>query len=492
MAAKQRSFADPETLVSGRGGRTRVVVERVGADGEWKSDSASFVDPATGEVASDHGLLCACGHEFGEYVRRALPRPFLPQMSGPSSRVLTDLWAGRRLKLLRVAGGAWEGGWQVASFREWNKGPHSPNTQWSMAINRSGCVADTDEEVLENDTKVMIDGLKGAPQHNRRVGQIKGYIQDKGRYVVRYRDDCAAAETITVNVKPGNVFVCEKHDLCRVNVSGGGTLGRSWSTSARDYEPPDGVAKLISFRWLDDASPEIEMEGGVSCPTCRAIEPARAGFMPAESSQLHPGECPICMESSDACLKLRCGHTVCDLCWRRWAATKSGDNAQLAAMMHMEQTIAETDPAFLAEQKVVYQNKFDELQGQGQGSRMLHTLLQGAEDGSAAGLAGFRTALLVYPVGLLCSEQAKHHFKARASLSAVEVVIEVLGTRVDDIVTFYKQQHKQQQHKLPGSTEEEIAGFVMSRELLGMCSDVGERYEASENFVGAIRERYST
>ena len=60
---------------SGRKPQPRVVVEREGANGRMVAESTSTIDPATGElVEGADGLLCEPGHEFGEYVRRVLPR----------------------------------------------------------------------------------------------------------------------------------------------------------------------------------------------------------------------------------------------------------------------------------------------------------------------------------------------------------------------------------------------------------------------------------
>ena len=306
FAAQIQGERGSGNITSGRRGNMRATIQQGGittavaqtADGQW-------VDIAD-------GLLCLCGHEFGEYVRRALAEPFPYSSSDPAAREVTQLWPGRRLRLLRGdAAGEWETDWRVAKWRQWNSGPMDSGTKWSVVIHR-GCSAEEtlaaedakqsqqerrkklasgaepepepesseeDDEAfydarepaqLPNNAHVMIAGLVGAPQHNRCVGQVKGFSASKGRYLVRYV--AADGDAVDVNVKPGNLFLCELHRLCRVNVEGGGTFGRPWSCTAADYEAPDAATKLISFRWLEAAEPVLEPFEGVSCPKCRAIE----------------------------------------------------------------------------------------------------------------------------------------------------------------------------------------------------------------------------
>ena len=139
MADAKRSFN------SGREPQPRFVIEREGPDGRMVPESTASIDPATGEVVQGaDGLMCEPGHEFGEYVRRALPRSFLTSLEGgPSWREIRDLWAGRALKLLRAADGQWEDDWRVAALRQSYKGMPDPNCRWALTIHRSSCAADT-------------------------------------------------------------------------------------------------------------------------------------------------------------------------------------------------------------------------------------------------------------------------------------------------------------------------------------------------------------
>jgi hypothetical protein len=513
MADAKRSFN------SGREPQPRFVIEREGPDGRMVPESTASIDPATGEVVQGaDGLMCEPGHEFGEYVRRALPRSFLTSLEGgPSWREIRDLWAGRALKLLRAADGQWEDDWRVAALRQSYKGMPDPNCRWALTIHRSSCAADTlaaeqaqqspaatggnsedgaepqgaEPLLLAKDTTVMIDGLRGAPEHNRRVGQIKGYNAEKGRYIVRYRqstesaapEDPAAA--ITVNVRATNIFVCEKHKLCRVNVRGGGTLGNPWRTRASEYEPPDAQSKLISFRWVDKALPEIDLEDGVSCPNCRQIEPARAGYAPAEKSQLRHGECPICLETSDACLQLNCGHMVCDLCWRRWSAQKCGDGAQLEAMMED----IEINEAKLIAAREEAAATFTAMNGKVPLAQMARPLLKDSGDCSTTGLIRFKKALLVQPIALVASDQIKRYFRESASATATEVYVEVLSTRTECMLTFLNSQVEAGSLSIAQfgcSTVEEAADYMMGTTLIAICQRIGELYEAAQNFRGAI------
>ena len=77
------------------------------------------------------------------------------------------------------------------------------------------------------------------------------------------------------------------------------------------------------------ARAEFDIREGLSCPTCRAIEPPTAGDVPAE--QLSAGECPVCLDSSDSCLTLQCGHRICQSCWKKWALADGGQQAALFA-----------------------------------------------------------------------------------------------------------------------------------------------------------------
>jgi hypothetical protein len=286
-------------------------------------------------------------------------------------------------------------------------------------------------------------------------------------------------------VRAANIFVCEKHKICRVNVSGGGTLGNSWKTRASEYEPPDAQSKLISFRWVDGSLPEIDLEDGVSCPNCRQIEPARAGYAPAEGSQLRHGECPICLETSDACLQLNCGHMVCDLCWRRWSAQKSGDSAQLEAMMED----IEIDSAKLISAREEAAVQFGTMNGKIPLAQLVRPLLKDSEDLSTAGLIRFKKALLVQPIGLIAGDQIGRYFRESASVTAAEVYVEVMSTRMDCMLTFIKPQVEAglvPLAQIDCSTAEEAAAYMMGKSMVGICQRIGELYEEAHNFMGAI------
>ena len=184
---------------------------------------------------------------------------------------------------------------------------------------------------------------------------------------------------------------------------------------------------------MDEALPEIDVEDGVSCPNCRQIEPARAGYAPAERSQLRHGECPICLETSDACLQLNCGHMVCDLCWRRWSAQKCG--ARLEAMMED----IEINEAKLIAAREEAAATFTAMNGKVPLAQMVRPLLKDSGDCSTTGLIRFKKALLVQPIALVASDQIKRYFRESASATATEVYVEVLSTRTECMLKFFEQ-----------------------------------------------------
>ena len=63
------------------------------------------------------------GAMFDEYMRRACDQPFPFSPSDPASRT-TDVWAGRRLRVLPVVDGVWLEGRLApqAALKQWNTG----------------------------------------------------------------------------------------------------------------------------------------------------------------------------------------------------------------------------------------------------------------------------------------------------------------------------------------------------------------------------------
>ena len=238
--------------------------------------------------------------------------PFSP--SAPAERTVRDLWPGRKLAT-KMAGGEWRTG-TVSHWTQFNAGPMADSTRWKLSVLLDPLPAGA--QLAPGDV-VEIHSLAGAKQHNGHRGEIRAFIEEKGRFRVHYSEGNGST-TIAVNVKPDNLrrVTTLESDVRRMNVDGGGTLLR--------FGP--GSQPLISLEWREPAIPQLDLNAGSSyanCPVCRAVEPPRAGYVPADAPT-EPGECPICIESAE-CMRLHCKHQICKPCWVNWCRASAGHGA---------------------------------------------------------------------------------------------------------------------------------------------------------------------
>ena len=52
------------------------------------------------DIAGPRPLRCACGTEFGKYMEQAVDEPFPYSATGPVDQTITNVWQGRRLRVL--------------------------------------------------------------------------------------------------------------------------------------------------------------------------------------------------------------------------------------------------------------------------------------------------------------------------------------------------------------------------------------------------------
>lgn len=256
----------------------------------------------------------SCGGHFNQYVKhfRTSDFPYCHYTGGSEEH--TDLWSGRTLKLkLHKDAPHWRMA-KVESFLEWLTGPYCPEANWTITVRF------TDVKDGEGNPPVSfaigdiveIHGLQGAKQHNGKEAAVASFVEETGRYCVQYKDTKRRHQTI--GVKPCNLKHVEvmEFDVCRCNVEGGGTLNLKIDHLGR------GSKHLISFEWLEEATPQLKMNGDcwcVTCPTCRAVTKS---FDTVNGDHLVDHlvgmECPICMEAKNCMPIGTCGHFICRDC----------------------------------------------------------------------------------------------------------------------------------------------------------------------------------
>jgi ssDNA-binding Zn-finger/Zn-ribbon topoisomerase 1 len=255
----------------------------------------------------------SCGLQFSQYVKlvRTSDFPFCQNRGG--SQQHTNLWPGRTLKIkLHKDAPNWRLA-KVESFLEWLSGPLNPKADWDLTV-RFTDVTDVNDN-KENPPAfaagdiIEIHGLQGAKQHNGRQATVVSLDETTGRVAVYFRNADTKCQTLAV--KPCNlkhVEVCQ-FKITRCNVEGGGTMSLK-----SDYWYGLGTNDLISFEWLEEATPEIHTDDGwcVTCPTCRAVTSSHHAVNRDNSAQM---ECPVCMEAKKCTAIGTCGHFVCGDCF---------------------------------------------------------------------------------------------------------------------------------------------------------------------------------
>lgn len=236
------------------------------------------------------------GTDFDEYTQRVLAESFPYSPVSPASRLVENLWSGRRFRLYQDKNSFRQG--RVVSWKQWNCGPFSRTLFWNLNVKMDSIdVGDT----------IVVDGTR---LHNGKEATILEFYAKANRYKIQFLDNGGITTVKSENIKPSSTTYC----VNRMNIDGGGTLTRK----------NDSSDTLLSLEWMDPAVPSIDLDEGalkLNCPTCRAVEPPHAAYddsPPLSSSSSTEKDCPVCMERQASCRTLACGHDVCNECWNKW------------------------------------------------------------------------------------------------------------------------------------------------------------------------------
>ena len=245
------------------------------------------------DIAGPRPLRCACGTEFGKYMEQAVDEPFPYSATGPVDQTITNVWQGRRLRVLPPRDGPltnvpepreqmerrWQTG-KVVKLCQWNSGPFSDRVNWNITIQFDNDDADRPESMRAPAARAMPLDLPDIDEVEhlsyRDLQQLARYLDlpSSGRMealktaitaVLTTKEEEGAAAIAAQAAAKGGVPV--EWGVCRADVTRGGTLQPLRNSSA-EYRTSQ---QLISFEWLDPAVPALEVQEGVTCPTCRAV-----------------------------------------------------------------------------------------------------------------------------------------------------------------------------------------------------------------------------
>ena len=427
------------------------------------SDGGSYSINAHGQVTSvGESLGSDCGVDFDEYTRRALSEPFPYNSMSPASRDINDLWAGRTLKL--YLNNQWREG-KVLSWCQWNMGPFSGETHWSLKV---------ELDTLEPRDVVEVHGLQGATQYNGKTGTIIQYIPEQERYKVKIT---GGGTNAVIAVKPVNLKLpVLDMKVCRMNIDGGGTLQQM------DIKDPP----LLSLEWLQPASPNINLDDGATysnCPTCRAVEPPLAAYQEPVLTDTDQ-ECPVCLETT-SCRLLQCQHVVCDPCWTKWRRNSSGVPASWEHMDQLEEERAKRQQELLARiphtrgGTATKPGDSDEVieecveASKSLQRAFLSQLIEDAHNGEQ-GLMRFHREVMVESLLMWCSEYVFYQLGKELPIPGIEALLQVFEDRKNELHTL---------SMADGLTTTDSFFHAVSYRL---CLSIGEQYEEVNNYRGAI------
>mmetsp|Transcript_1238 Transcript_1238/g.2715 ORF Transcript_1238/g.2715 Transcript_1238/m.2715 type:complete len:621 (+) Transcript_1238:269-2131(+) len=265
----------------------------------------------------------SCGKEFDAYVKRTQePFPYDPEM--PASHDL-DMWKGRKAKIYQSPAS-----YRIATVQKWsqnNSGPYSSSTKWTIQLkfDDDGDGDNSGSKFVKGDVVQIVNKPK---LHDGKDGVVVAVNNTSGKLKVQLNDDAM----VFVSVLPENL----KHEsrrtgahvysVRRMNVAGGGVLDDHVTRPepAGSLGPPTTEKKKVSLEWIDEASPPLPTDlfpntVNVKCPTCRAVEPNDTAFDDTEVKlHVNPESCPICADDKLPSRTLRCGHVLCNDCFRQW------------------------------------------------------------------------------------------------------------------------------------------------------------------------------
>lgn len=507
-----------------------------------------------GMVPGDGGapaLSCGCGSEFGEYMRNAVDAPFPWDPSVPARRVVTTVWRGRRLRVLFEAGGDWKVG-RVIKFEQHNTGPFARETNWSVSVRfddaavpaemaRHAEAADTEnghnERIFAHQTaeqaRLSIYSLSyrelqstlkamGLPAVGRKqvlaTRLYDAWLSDANEEWSA-EEEAAAATAAAESEAAADV----ERTIAQVEAAGARSRSHSRSPSPSPRERPippvefdfvranvrvGGTLKdprvgkeglLLSFQWLDRPVPDLSLGEGVTCPTCRQLQPPTAGE-DVSPEAMCVGECPVCLSEAQDCLRLQCSHLVCRSCWKRWESvdTFAGDG-------NVEDGPEEPDGSELSQEELQTERKrlYDDMIRQigtvshtrgGDARNCEHcatlsrlvdeTLSQMEEDdnGSRNGLRRLRRRLLTEPIITSMSDHIRRVTLRYGSIAMLRVFVDVIPLRETCIVAEIDRAQDRGEHC---SSEEERTKAVNSW-VKSFCCRIGELYEEQGKFASAI------
>ena len=528
-------------------------------------------------------LECSCGTEFGEYMTKALDAPFPYDGTAPSSRSVTTVWRGRRLRVLLEADGDWQTG-RVVKFEQYNMGPFSRDTHWIVSVRFDDAVAASalrrrepshaadsadagadasesagqrqldappsgngrDERLFAHQTaqeaKESIDdlsyrelqsGLKnvGLPATGRKdvlaARLYEAWLND-AEETWDAEDEDAAEEAAEAAAEVAEVerAVAEVEEAA--SAGGHGGRGRSPSPSPGPRQPPilpvdfavlranvrvGGTLKdpregreglLLSFQWLDPPVPDLSLGDGVSCPTCRQVQPPTAGEEIAPEA-LCVGECPVCLCEARDCLTLQCSHLVCQSCWKKWVAVDTvGDQAHGGDENEPEEPDGSelSQEALQAERKILYDEMVRQtgaaphIQG-GDSTTCPHcaniadivdesiTSMETDDSGGRNGLRRLRRRLLTKPIIISMSDHIRNVAMRYGSIALMQVFTEVIALRENCIATEIERGEIERGGS-EAKLDEEARKKAVDSWTKTFCCRIGEVYEDQGKFARAI------
>eukprot|EP01043_Picozoa_sp_COSAG02_P000319 COSAG02_NODE_6_length_64796_cov_76.792865_2_plen_1237_part_00 len=502
-------------------------------------------------------LECSCGREFGEYMRQAVQAPFPWDPAGPVRRSVTTVWRGRRLRVLLEPGGEWHPG-RVIKFEQYNNGPFHRETLWSVSVRFDDAAvpaqltapqpaateaprAETqgDERIFAHQTAEQAKGTIYSLSYRELQSSLKEMgLSARGRKEVladrmyeAWLEDAeaeweeqdlaaatsaaaeqeaaaevertaAATEAVAARSRSrspspsprGKPIPPVDFQLIRANVHVGGTL-----TDPR----PDKGGLLLSFEWLDAPVPDLSLGDGVSCPTCRQVQPPTAGEDVAPEATC-VGDCPICLSEAQDCLKLHCGHVVCLSCWKKWefVGTLAGEGTDEDDRGPDEPDGSElSHEALEAERKRLYDEMARRTReaehtdgGQTVGdcphctrlTDMVNETIARMEDddsGSRNGLRRHRRRLLTEPIITSMSDHLRGLALRYGSIGVLQVFVEVIPLREACIAAEIERNRDGSQ---PPKLDEQGRTRVVNSWMKSFCCRIGELYEEQGKYSSAI------
>lgn len=443
-----------------------------------------------GQPAGSRYFDADCGSHFNNYVKRTRTVDFeyCPMQGGCTTH--DNLWKGRRLRIKMDPSP--DATWREAKVVEWDEylmGPFAPKARWDITIEFTDIVGE-DEDQDNGDGAprfdlgdvVEIHGLENAKQHNEKVGLIQKRAGE--RYAVQYEDHKVA-------VKPSNLKRLEFLELNvhRCNIEGGGVLEIR------------GVSHRISFEWLDEANPKIDLSKEpweIVCPSCREVSKSDAWDADA-STETTASECPICLETKECTRLPSCTHQVCSSCLTK--CRKKIDGTSFFGVEDVTVDLSEEEISKQLEEnsKAVPKNRCTREHAQ-EITGMFQELGEMAQDGDMDGLKLFKQWLLTHPLDLWCPSAFLNYLNRCIGVEAAEILFDYMRTiRDTDAYRRFVVDVMKDTKKYGNGAGFRLCGFVeegddfmtdpsnhFSIQMIQLTEAIGVKYEERGEFYSAI------